>query len=313
MMTSTPTTRGFGAIISKQLSITVFNKHFGTEEQCIAHLEAIRWPNGLRCLKCDGERISRIKALGKTGKLRHLYLCLDCEYQYSVTVGTIFHDSHVPLTKWFYAIRLMRSAKKGISGKHLERELGVNYRTAWSMGHRIRVAMKDEMHILKGIVEVDETWVGGKARNRHTSKRSGKGGGPGSGKVPVIGAVERNGRVVVRAIDREDVATVTKFVNEAVAHDVSLLVSDTAGGYRFLIRTHSGHQMINHNAGRYVVGAVHTNTIESFWSIFKRGIVGTFRKFSKKYLHLYVAEFQFRHNMRKEQGGMFDMVLRTSF
>ncbi|MCH8074374.1 MAG: IS1595 family transposase, partial [SAR324 cluster bacterium] len=143
--------------MGKQISITEFAKQFNTEKKCIAHLEAIRWPNGLRCLKCEGERVSHIQATGKTGKLRHLYLCLDCQYQYSVTVGTIFHNSHVPLTKWFIAIRLMCSANKGISGKQLERELAVNYRTAWYMGHRIRVAMKDEMHILKGIVEVDET------------------------------------------------------------------------------------------------------------------------------------------------------------
>jgi transposase-like protein len=299
--------------MSKQISITEFNKRFGSEKKCIAHLVAIRWPNGVRCLKCGGERISEFNTTGKTGQPRHLFECMDCKYQFSVTVGTIFHDSHVPLTKWFYAIRLMCSAKKGISGKHLERELGVSYETAWSMGHRIRVAMKDEMHILKGIVEVDETWVGGKDRNRHKSKRSGKGGGPGSGKIPVIGAVERNGKVVLRAIERADVNTVTRFVNETVANDVSLLVSDTAGGYRFLNRSHPNHKMINHEAGQYVIGAIHTNTIEGFWSIFKRGVVGTFHKVSKKYLPLYVAEFQFRHNLRENQGGIFDAVLQTSF
>jgi transposase-like protein len=299
--------------MSKQESIIEFSKQFSTETKCIAHLAAIRWPNGPRCIRCGEERISEFDTTGKTGKPRHLYECMDCKYQYSVTTGTIFHDSHVPLGKWFYAIRLMCSAKKGISAKQLERELAVNYRTAWSMAHRIRVAMKDEMHILKGIVEVDETWVGGKARNRHKSKRDGKGGGGGSGKIPVIGAVERNGRVVVRAIERADINTVTQFVNETVATDVSLLVSDTAGGYRFLNRTHPSHQMINHEAGEYVVGAIHTNTIEGFWSIFKRGIVGTFHKVSRKYLPLYVAEFQFRHNMRHDQGGMFNMVLATSF
>ena len=300
-------------IMNKQISIIEFSKQFNTEEKCIAHLAATRWPNGVRCIKCDGERISEFDTTGKTGKPRHLYECMDCKYQFSVTVGTIFHDSHVPLTKWFIAIRLMCSAKKGISGKQLERELAVNYRTAWSMGHRIRVAMKDEMHILNGIVEVDETWVGGKSQNRHKSKRSGKGGGPGSGKVPVIGAVERNGRVVARAIDRADAKTVNAFVGEVVAHDVSLLVSDDAGGYRFLKETHPSHQIINHNQGLYVIGAVHTNTIEGFWSIFKRGVIGTFHKVSKKYLPLYVAEFQFRYNLRNDQGGMFDMVLRTSY
>ena len=299
--------------MNKQISLVKFAKQFNTEKKCIAYFANMRWPEGVRCVKCDGERISEFDTHGKTGKPRHIFECMNCKYQFTVTVGTVFHNSHVPLTKWYLAIRLMCSSKKGISGKQLERELDVSYETAWSMGHRIRVAMKDEMHILKGIVEVDETWVGGKAKNRHKSKRSGKGGGPGSGKVPVIGAIERNGRVVVRAIDRANVETVNQFVNEMVANDVSLLVSDDAGGYRFLKETHPSHEIINHNKGIYVIGAVHTNTIEGFWSIFKRGVVGTFHKVSKKYLPLYVAEFQFRYNMRKEQGSMFDMVLRTSY
>lgn len=297
--------------MSKQPSITEFQKLFGTEEQCIAHLEAIRWPDGLHCLKCGGERVSRIKATGKTGKVRNLYLCLDCQYQFSVTVGTVFHDSHIPLTKWFYAIRLMCSAKKGISAKQLERELGVSYETAWSMGHRIRVAMKDEMHILKGIVEVDETYLGGKNLNRHKDKRKSGRGGPGSGKSIVVGAVSRNGKVVARSIERADTLTLNNFVHETVSDRVSLLVTDEHAGYRFL-RQHYPHEIIRHGDKQYVVGAIHTNTIEGFWSILKRGIVGSFHKVSKKYLPLYVAEFQFRYNLRQEQGRMLDMVLKTS-
>ena len=198
--------------MDKPISLIEFSKTFDTEEKCIAHFAAMRWPDGVRCVKCGGERISEFHTTGKTDKPRHLFECMDCKYQFSVTVGTVFHNSHVPLTKWFIAIYLMCTAKKGVSAKQLERQLGVSYETAWSMAHRIRVAMKDEMHILKGIVEVDETWVGGKARNRHKSKRSGKGGGLGSGKVPVIGAVERNGRVVARVIEKANVSTVNQFV-----------------------------------------------------------------------------------------------------
>lgn len=297
--------------MDKQISLTEFSKLFGDELACIAHLEKARWPNGVKCLKCQSERITKIDAKGKTGKVRHLNLCLDCEYQFSVTVGTVFHDSHVPLTKWFFAIRLMVSAKKGISAKQLERELDVSYETAWYMAHRIRVAMKDEMALLQGIVEVDETYIGGKVSNRHKNKRGGGQGG--SGKAIVIGAVERNGKVVAKVIDRADVATMTKFVRQAISDKVSLLASDEHKGYKLAKYTHKAHKTVKHSDGEYVVGAVHTNTIEGFWSILKRGIVGSYHKVSKKYLPLYVAEFQFRYNARKEQGAMFDMVLRTSF
>jgi transposase-like protein len=298
--------------MDKQISLVDFAERFSSEEKCIAHLEAIRWPNGLRCLQCGAERVSRYTTTGKTGKERHLYVCLDCKHQFSVTVGTVMHDSHVPLTKWFLAIRLMCSAKKSISAKQLERELAVSYETAWYMAHRIRVAMKDEMHVLKGIVEVDETFIGGKARNRHISKR-GKGGGTGgigSGKIPVVGAVQRNGKVVARVVENVRAATLTGFIREAVSDKVSLLVTDEWTGYSRLSQEYP-HEVINRSQGEYVVGANHTDTIEGFWSLFKRGIVGSFHKVSRKYLPLYVAEFEFPYNARHEQATMFDTVLRT--
>src|SRR5262249_35863093 len=135
---------------------------------CIAHLERIRWPHGLRCIKCSGENVRRLESAGKTGKPRYLYWCSDCRYQYSVTVGTIFHDSHAPLTKWFLAIYLICSAKKGVSAKQLQTQLELgSYKTAWYMAHRIRVAMQDDKDFCQkfsGIVEADETYVGGKQK-----------------------------------------------------------------------------------------------------------------------------------------------------
>jgi transposase-like protein len=302
--------------MDKQISLVEFAAKFGTEEACIAHLQAARWPDGVRCVKCNGERISIYDTKGKTGKKRHLYECMDCHYQFSVTVGTIFHDSHIGLTKWFIAIRLMVSAKKGISAKQLQRELAVSYETAWYMAHRIRVAMKEGAMLLTGIVEVDETYIGGKAKNRHVSKRgTGKGqgkGGGGLGKIPVVGAVQRNGKVVARVIEKNDTATLDKFVRETVATSVSLLATDENSSYRFLKNAYP-HGTVNHGKDEYVVGAVHTNTIEGFWSLFKRGIMGSFHKVSKKYLPLYIAEFEFRYNQRKEQAAMFDTVLGTCF
>ena len=156
--------------MGKQPSIFEVFKKFNTEEKCIKHLERIRWPQGLRCPQCNSSRILRFKADGKTGKERHLYNCRDCRYQYSVTVGTIFHDSHMPLTKWFLAIYMICSAKKGISALQLQRELEIgSYRTAWFMAHRIRLAMQEDAEFCQkfsGIVEVDETYIGGRRSGR---------------------------------------------------------------------------------------------------------------------------------------------------
>src|SRR5262249_11136535 len=160
---------------------------FATEETCIAHLERIRWPEGPRCPRCGGDRISKFQAEGKTGKERYLYECMPCHYQYSVTVGTIFHDSHMTLTKWFYAIYLICSAKKGISAKELQRQLSVTYKTAWYMAHRIRVAMqedKDFCQKFSGTCEIDETYIGGKSKGQ-------RGRAVSKDKVPVVAIKER--------------------------------------------------------------------------------------------------------------------------
>jgi transposase-like protein len=290
----------------KQPSIFEVFERFNTEEHCIAHFERIRWPHGLRCIRCDSERVMKFDSHGKTGKVRHLYECVDCRYQYSVTTGTIFHDSHLPLTKWFLAIYMICSAKKGVSAAQLKRELKTSYETAWYMAHRIRTAMSEDVHFCEkfsGIVEADETYVGGKGkgpRGRSTAS-----------KVPVIAVRERtSGKVRMQAVENVSASVLAGFIRENVAPG-STMHTDEFSSYLWLDSSEFAHHAVNHSE-RYVDGDVHTNGCENVWSLFKRGIVGVFHKVSAKYLPLYLDEFSFRFNNRDE-FNLMDKVLQTSF
>jgi hypothetical protein len=232
--------------------------------------------------------------------------CPDCRqggaYRFSDIAGTIFENTKVDLRQWFRVIHLMLTAKKGMSARQIWRYMGFgSYGTAWYMCHRIRVALQDkEFQKLIGVVEVDETFIGGLAWNKHKDKR-GKGGGTGgigSGKTPIAGAVSRKGNVVARVIESVDAMTLTAFVRETVSDKVSLIATDKRVGNKHLGKEFP-HGVVDHGRGEYVVGAVHTNTIEGFWSLFKRGMVGSYHKMSRKYMPLYVAEFCFRYNNRE--------------
>jgi transposase-like protein len=272
---------------------------FPDEDACKAYLKARRWPEGVRCPRCGNPAVYDLPSR------RWHWQCEKCApngYRFSLLVGTVFENTNKPLKDWYRVAHLMLTSKKGMSALQIFRYMGFgSYRTAWYMCHRIRAALADrDFQKLGGIVEVDETFVGGLAKNRHIDKRGGGHGtgGTGSGKIPVVGAVSRKGNAICRVIDNVRAATLINFVNEAVSTKVSLLCTDQYVGYRRLSKDYP-LGVIDHAKGQYVIGAVHTQTIEGFWSILKRGVVGTYHKVSRNYLPLYVAEFQFRYNNRQ--------------
>ena len=273
----------------QQMTVPQWEKAFPTEEACQAYLRSHRWKEGVRCPRCGNQKV-----YGLAGFKWQCHECNADGYRFSVMAGTIFENTNKPLRIWFQVIHMMLTAKKGISALQVHRMMGFgSYRTAWYMCHRIRAGLaKEEFRKLMGIVEVDETFVGGDDNNRHLDKKKGK-----RGKSIVIGAIERKGNVVARVIQRADWTTLEQFVHSMVSDKVSLLATDEHHAYKHL-GLYFPHGHVTHSKKQYVVGAIHTNTIEGFWSLFKRGIVGSFHKVSAKYLPPYVAEFQFRYNNR---------------
>lgn len=281
-----------------QMTIVQWESAFPNEDACCDYLVSRRWPNGIVCPRCGN------LAVKAHGTMAYNWLCNECSpsgtnYRFSHTTGTIFENTNKPLRDWFRVIHLMVTSKKGISARQVHRYMGFgSLKTAWYMCHRIRIGMMDvDFQKVMGIVEVDETFVGGELKNKHKDKRGGGGMSGGKGKEIVAGAVSRKGSVVARVIQSTKAEALHTFIRESVSEKVSLLCTDSWRGYRG-IEKHYPHGSVDHSIGQYVVGAVHTHTIEGFWSIFKRGVVGTFHKVSAKYLPLYVAEFEFRYNNR---------------
>jgi predicted RNA-binding Zn-ribbon protein involved in translation (DUF1610 family) len=284
--------------ITRQMTLAEFDRMFPDETACKLYLALKRWPDGVSCPRCGNKKVYESKA-----RPFH-WQCMKCgpakrtPYRFSVTVGTIFENTNYKLLVWFKVLHLMLTSKKGISALQIHRMIGSgSYRTAWFICHRLRAGMADpDFRKLMGIIEVDETYICGKNKNRHWNKRI-QGGGT-FGKTPVIGAISRKGNVVCQIIENTDTPTLDRFVRRAVDEKVDLIATDEHSGYR-LLGPALPHQIVRHTRGEYVRGEVHTNNLESFWSLLKRGVIGTYHNVSKKYLTLYLNEFQFRHNNRK--------------
>ena len=282
------------AKFTKQMTIGQFETAFPDDDVCKSYLQARRWPNGVTCPRCGNDKLISLKTMA------FKWECMKCgqstSYRFSVLVGTVFENTNVGLRNWFRVIHMMMTAKKGVAALEVQRVMGFgSYRTAHYLCMRVRAGLVDpDFRKLVGIVEVDETYVGGREKNRHADKKHGGRGT--TGKIAVMGAVSRKGTVVARVLSGTDASTMQSFVRQAVSTSVSLLATDEHPSYKGL--REFPDEFVRHSAKEYVVGVVHTQTIDGFWSLIKRGVVGTYHNVSAKYLPLSVAEFGFRYNNR---------------
>ncbi len=277
---------------------------FPTEQHAVDHFTAIRWANGKFCPLCGNADEARIGTLSGT----NTHKCYVCRKRFSIRVGTIFQDTKLPLRTWFAAIWMITNHPKGIASTTLATDLGITQKSAWFVLHRLRHAARTDSfnEPLKGDVEVDETYIGGKAKNRHKDQRGPRGV---VGKTAVVGAVSRQGGVRAEVVDRTDTPTLDGFVHEHVSPEATTLTTDEAPPYRFLSRTYN-HGVVRHRADEYVNGEFHTNTIEGVWSHLKRQIIGVHHWVSPKHLNRYVQEMTFRMNRREmERGGRVNDLL----
>lgn len=306
-------------------TLRAFESEFPNADACKKLLAECRWPDGVTCPRCGNTKliVSRARPFHwvcKSGKEttdpsgQTVTCAMKGGYRFSVITRTIFQDTKIPLDIWFRVAYLMLTSKKGMSALQIHRiifgeDSGSDYRTTWFMCHRLRCAMRGGIEKLEGEVEIDETYIGGLEGNKHWDKRVGKREAAAK-KMAVIGAISRKGNVIAKAVDEMGFTTLSDFVAEAVSTKAKLVATDEHAGYRHLRGHGFVHKTVNHSQHQYVTGSVHTQTIESFWSLLKRGIMGSFHHVTREYLPLYVNEFAFRFNGRNDPD-MFRKLLQT--
>lgn len=287
----------------RKFTITQFRAAYADDDACLDKLFKVRYSN-LVCPKCESDKpFTKVKN-------RRSYQCPACSFQIYPTQGTVFEKSTTPLTHWFYAIFLQTTTRNGVAAKELERTLNVCYKTALRMAHQIKILMaKSKPDLLSGVLEGDETFIGGLSKNRHKDKRIPNSQGRSTkDKTPVLGIMKRGGNIVAKVIADTSKESIQPVIRESVVKDASVLITDEWWGYRGLDKD-MPHVIINHNQDEYVRGAFHTNTIEGFWSQLKRTIKGTHIHVSRKHLQKYVDEVAFRYMNREKQNTMFETIL----
>ncbi len=285
--------------MNKELTLIEIVDTYNNDDSARKLLEKLRWHDGVICPHCGSDKAYKLQGKPNSNRpvRKGVWKCKACRRQFTVTVGTIFEDSHIPLHKWLLAINLLCSSKKGFSAHQLHRTLKVTYKSAWFMAHRIRYAMGQPPLVdkLQGIVEADETYIGGKAR--------GKRGRGAENKVPVFALVERGGDVRSFKTERVTAKNLKGVIREHVTKD-STIMTDEFLAYKGLDKEFADHQTVSHGAKEYVRGNAHTNTAEGYFSLLKRGIIGTYHHISKQHLNQYLNEFNFRYNSRKLTDGL---------
>jgi len=290
----------------QKYTVADLHTEFPNDDACLEFLKEQRWPNGItRCAKCDADR-KHYRVHKRTA-----YACDHCGNHIYPLAGTIFEKSTTRLTTWFHAMFLMGSTRCGVSAKQIQRETGVTYKTAWRMFKQIRTLMSEDISLEGSTIEIDEAYMGGKNKNKHRSKiRRDLRGRDADDKIPVLGMVERGGRVIARVTPDVKTSTVFPIIHEYVM-PASIVYTDEYSIYDQLGRTHKEyvHHRIRHADKIYVMGDVHTQTIEGFWSLVKRGIGGVYHSVSRKYLQSYLNEYAFRYNRRDASVPMFVSLL----
>ncbi len=286
------------------MNIIQIYKRFPTEVDCLNHLETVRWAGKPKCPYCQSLRVT--KALNS-----HRYHCNACNTSFSVTVRTIFHKTKIDLQKWFLAISLVLNARKGVSARQLARDIEVNKNTAWLVLMRIRKAMREQGQLLEGIIEADETYIGGKNRNKHKQDKTKGGQGRSTkDKTPVFGVLKRGGEVRAQKVGNVNARSLQSIIKQNVKTGAHI-ITDEWTAYAGLDKKKYEHSKVNHGRGQYVVGVAHTNTIESFWSLLKRGIIGQYHHVTAHHLNSYINEFCFRHNNRHHADVFEGLILKA--